>query len=42
MAPFDRQYTSSCLRFMVALSFIISELSEILVENRDYFIPHLH
>ena len=41
MAPFD---TGSYWRLIVitALSCIISETKAILVENRDYFVPHLH
>ena len=49
MAPFDRSHTSSYLPSIVTMviSCIVCEISfarysDLLVENREIFIPHLH
>ena len=49
MAPFDRSHTSSYLPSIVtmAISCIVCEISfarysDLLVENREIFIPHLY
>jgi len=42
MAPFDRSHTRSyqCSLVTMALSCTFAKLSELLVENRELFIPH--
>ena len=46
MAPFDRSHTSSYSPSIVtnAISYIVCKIyySDLLVENREIFIPHLH
>jgi len=44
MAPFDRPDTSSYSPSIVtmAISCIVCEISDLLVENREIFIPHLY
>ena len=44
MAPFDRSHTSlySFSIVTMAISCIVARYSELLVENREIFIPHLY
>ena len=45
MVPFDRSHTSSCQRYIVTMACYlvpIARYSELLVENREIFIPHLY
>ena len=44
MAPFDRSQTSSYLPSMVTMAIfcIVCEICDLLVENREIFIPHLY
>jgi len=44
MAPFDRSHTSSCSPSTVTMAYLVSfaRYSDLSVENREIFIPHLY
>ena len=44
MAPFDRSHASSHSPSIVTMAIccIVCEFSDLLVENREFFIPHLY
>ena len=44
MAPFDRSHTSSYSPSIVTTRYLVSfaRYSDLLVENREIFIPHLY
>ena len=44
MAPFDRSHTSSYSSSIVtmAISCIVPSYSDLFVENREFFVPHLY
>jgi len=43
MAPFDRSHTSSYLPSIVTMAIVsFARYSDLLVENREIFIPHLY
>jgi len=42
MAPFDRSHTSSYSPSIVTMAITMARYSDLLVENREIFIPHLY